>query len=233
MKLAIVEDRREHVERLQNFIEKYREEYNEQFQVQIFSDGLKFLDAYRRGFDIVFMDINMPYIDGMETAKRLREIDRYTCLIFITEHSSYAVNGYEVSAFDFILKPVEYERFKEKLTKAIEFVRKNDRGILHLKNKDVLRMIKISDIYYVESEGHKIIYHYADTQFETWGALDEAEQKLPSDCFARCGKSYLVNLAAVASVNGNELTLINGDTLLISRLKKKEFIDRLTQYAIS
>ena len=88
MKLAIVEDRQEHVDRLQSFIEKYREEHNEQFQIFIFSDGLKFLDAYKRGFDIVFMDINMPHIDGMETAKRLREIDKNTCLIFITEHSS-------------------------------------------------------------------------------------------------------------------------------------------------
>ena len=119
MKLAIVEDRQEHVDRLQSFIEKYREEHNEQFQIFIFSDGLKFLDAYKRGFDIVFMDINMPHIDGMETAKRLREIDKNTCLIFITEHSSFAVSGYEVSAFDFILKPVEYARFAEKLKKPV------------------------------------------------------------------------------------------------------------------
>lgn len=233
MKLAIVEDRQEHVDRLQSFIEKYREEHNEQFQIFIFSDGLKFLDAYKRGFDIVFMDINMPHIDGMETAKRLREIDKNTCLIFITEHSSFAVSGYEVSAFDFILKPVEYARFAEKLTKAVEFVRKNDRGIVHLKNKDVLRMVKISDINYIESAGHKVIYHYADTQFETWGSLDEVEKKLPSDCFARCGKSYLINLAAVASVNGNEVAMLNGDALLISRLKKKEFIEKLALYAMS
>ena len=110
---------------------------------------------------------------------------------------------------------------------------KNDRGIVHLKNKDVLRMVKISDINYIESAGHKVIYHYADTQFETWGSLDEVEKKLPSDCFARCGKSYLINLAAVASVNGNEVAMLNGDALLISRLKKKEFIEKLTLYAMS
>lgn len=232
MKLAIVEDTREHMERLQNFIEQYRSEHSEPLQVFTFSDGLKFLDAFKNGFDIVFMDINMPYINGMETAKRLREIDKNTCLIFITEHSSYAVNGYEVSAFDFILKPVEYERLKEKLTKAIEFVRKNDRGKLYIKNRDVFRMIKISDIHYIESEGHKVIYHYADENFEAWDSLDEVEKRLPADCFARCGKSYVVNLAAVVSVNGNELTLVNGDVLLISRLRKKEFIERLTRFTI-
>lgn len=232
MKIAIVEDTKEHVDRLKNFIDKFAAESSEQLQVLIYSDGLKFLDAYKNGFDIVFMDINMPHIDGMETAKRLREIDKNTCLIFITEHSSYAVNGYEVSAFDFILKPVEYVRFREKLTKAIEFVRRNDRGKLSIKNRDVFRLIKISDIHYIESEGHKVIYHYADEDFEAWDSLDEVEKKLPADCFARCGKSYVVNLAAVVSVNGSELTLVNGDVLQISRLKKKEFIERLTQFTI-
>lgn len=233
MKIAIVEDTLEHVERLQSFIERYRKEKNEQFQVFTFSDGLNFLDSYKKGFDVVFMDINMPFINGMETAKRLREIDKYACLIFITEHSSYAVSGYEVWAFDFILKPVEYERFREKLTKAIEFVRKNDRGKLCIKNRDTVRMIKISDISFVASDGHKVVYHYADEVFETWDSLDEVEKKLPPNCFAKCGKSYLVNLAAVQSINGNEVTLLNGDVLMISRLKKKEFLERFMLFTMS
>lgn len=232
MKLAIVEDKKEHVDILQSHIERYCNEYGVQFQIFIFPDGLDFLDAYKNGFDIVFMDINMPHIDGLETAKRLREMDKSTCLIFITEHASYAVNGYEVSAFDFILKPVEYVWFREKLTKAIEFVRAGDRGKLYLKNRDAMRVVKISDIHYIESEGHKVVYHFAREEFETWDALDEVEKKLPEGCFARCGKSYLVNLAAVVSINGNELTLLNGDVLLISRLKKKEFIEKLTQFTM-
>lgn len=233
MKIAIVEDKKTHTDALVEFINRYGKEEKSTFNVYTFSDGLKFLEAYKTGFDIVFMDINMPFIDGMETAKRLREIDRYTCLIFITEHASYAISGYEVKAFDFIVKPVEYDKFRIKLAKAVEAVSKNDLGKICIKNKDVVRMIKVADICYIESVKHKIIYHLTEEDIETWDALDQIEQKLPPQGFARCGKSFLVNLSGVVSVNGNEVTLFNGTVLPISRLKKKEFIESLTNYTLN
>lgn len=232
MKIAIVEDTLMHVETLENYISKFQREEGGAFQVFTYSDGLKFLDSYKSGFDIIFMDINMPYIDGLETAKRLREMDKYTCLIFITEHSSYAVKGYEVAAFDFIVKPVEYEKFRAKFMNAIEAVRKNDRGKICIKNKDFIRMIKVADIIYVASEGHKLIYHLAGEEVETWDTLDAVEGKLPPELFARCGKSFLVNLSAVVTVKGNELTLSNSEILQISRLKKKEFIESLARFSM-
>ena len=161
----------------------------------------------------------MPYIDGLETARRFREIDRTTCLIFITELSQLAINGYEVSAFDFIIKPIEYPKFKTKLKNAI-------------KNKDVLRMIKFTDIYYVESIEHKIVYHLAgNEEIESWDSLDKIEKKFPSAYFARCGKSYLVNLIHVISVQGNNVTLPCA-VLPISRLSKKDFIERLMRFTM-
>ena len=117
MKIAIVEDTKIHVKQLESHLDRYQQEEGETFEVFTFSDGLKFLDSIKQGYDIIFMDINMPYIDGMETAKRLREIDRYACLIFITELSQYAISGYEVAAFDFVVKPVSYEMFRPKSSK--------------------------------------------------------------------------------------------------------------------
>ena len=145
MKIAIVEDTKIHVKQLESHLDRYQQEEGETFEVFTFSDGLKFLDSIKQGYDIIFMDINMPYIDGMETAKRLREIDRYACLIFITELSQYAISGYEVAAFDFVVKPVSYEMFRPKLAKAIAEVNKNNLGKLCIRNKDVIRMVKIQD----------------------------------------------------------------------------------------
>lgn len=232
MKIAIVEDNKTHSDTLVDYIHKYADETKSVFKVSTFSDGLYFLDSYKSGFDIVFLDINMPFIDGLETAKRLRQIDRYTCLIFITEHASYAINGYEVKAFDFILKPVEYFKFRSKFTKAIEMVNRNDLGKICLKAKDFIRMIKIMDICYVESVKHKIIYHLLNEDLELWDTLDYVESILPVDFFARCGKSYLVNLTYVDSVKGNEVYLCNNAILPISKLKKKEFVKRLTDFTI-
>ena len=200
--------------------------------MSVFTDGLKFLDSYKPGYDIIFMDINMPYIDGLETARRFREIDRTTCLIFITELSQLAINGYEVSAFDFIIKPIEYPKFKTKLKNAIEYINKNNLGKICVKNKDVLRMIKFTDIYYVESIEHKIVYHLAgNEEIESWDSLDKIEKKFPSAYFARCGKSYLVNLIHVISVQGNNVTLPCA-VLPISRLSKKDFIERLMRFTM-
>lgn len=229
MKIAIVEDTQLHVDTIIEYIKRYEREENTSFNVFCFSDGLKFLDAYKSGFDIVFMDINMPHIDGMETSKRLREMDKYACLIFITEHSSYAISGYEVDAFDFIVKPVAYVNFKDKFKKAIERVRRNDRGSLCIKNKDMVRMIKVTDILCVESVKHKLVYHLLNDDVETWGTLDEAERKLPADCFAKCAKSFIVNLAWVEAVKGDEIILPNM-TVPISRQRKKEFIEKLSEF---
>lgn len=231
MKIAIVEDTKIHVKQLESHLDRYQQEEGETFEVFTFSDGLKFLDSIKQGYDIIFMDINMPYIDGMETAKRLREIDRYACLIFITELSQYAISGYEVAAFDFVVKPVLYEMFRPKLAKAIAEVNKNNLGKLCIRNKDVIRMVKIQDIYYIETVQHKIIYHLANEDVEVWDSLDKAESRLPPGRFARCGTSYLVNLAHVVMVKGNTVTLPN-TTLPISRLKKKEFIDSLIKFTM-
>jgi len=231
MRIAIVEDKEQHIETLKTYLQRYEKEENVKLEVYTFLDGLKFLDSYKTRFDIVFMDVDMPYINGVETAKRLRQMDRNVCLIFVTEYSQFAINGYEVEAFDFIVKPVDYEKFHLRLSKAIATVNKNDLGTICIKNKDLVRMVKVADIYYLESRDHKIIYHLTDEDVETWGALDNIEKTLPNKYFARCGTSYLVNLSYVISVKGNEVVLPNV-VLPISRLKKKEFIDKLMHFAM-
>lgn len=229
MKIAIVEDKKQHSETLKKYLEHYREESGIDFEVYVFSDGLEFLDSYKNVFDIVFMDIDMPHINGIETAKRLREIDRRVCLIFVTGLSQFAINGYEVDAFDFIVKPVDYEKFRSRLSRAISTVNKSDLGTLCIKNKEVIRIVKISDIYYLENKDHKIVYHLVGEDIETWDTLAKVEKILPPDHFARCSTSYLVNLSYVVSVKGNTVTLPH-TTLPVTRLKKKEFIEKLMRF---
>lgn len=229
MKIAIVEDIIQHRETLKNYLERYEQEMGVCFDVHVFSNGLDFLDSYKNAFDIIFMDIDMPHINGIETAKRLREIDRHACLVFVTELSQFAINGYEVDAFDFIVKPVDYEKFHSRLTRAIATVNKNNLGKLCIKNKNEIRVVQISDIYYVENIDHKIVYHLVDGDIETWESLSKVEKMLPSKHFARCSTSYLVNLSHVISVKGNTVTLPK-TTLPITRLKKKEFMDKFMQF---
>lgn len=230
MKIAIVEDKKQHSESLRDYLSRYAEEKGVFFDIHSFPDGLKFLEGYNSPFDIVFMDVEMPHINGIETAKRLREIDRNICLIFITEFSQFAINGYEVEAFDFIAKPVEYEKFSARLTKAIDAVNQKEYGTVCIKNRDMIRIVKINDICYIENRNHKIVYHLINEDIETWDSLDNVEKLLPAERFARCSTSHLINFAYVISIKGNEVFLPNA-RLSITRLKKKEFINKFIHFS--
>ena len=102
-KIAIVEDNRAAMEKLQGYLERYAQENNEKFDIASFGDALAFLDSYRRIYDMVFMDIELPFINGMEAAQRLREIDKQVVLLFVTNMAQFAVKGYEVDALDYLV----------------------------------------------------------------------------------------------------------------------------------
>ena len=111
LNIALCEDETTTAERMQRFLQQYAEEFHEGIQVSVFSNGVDFLENYTPRFDIVFMDIMMPLMDGMEVAEKLRAIDRDTTLVFVTNMAQYAIRGYEVDASDFIVKPVSYNEF--------------------------------------------------------------------------------------------------------------------------
>ena len=128
--IAIVEDERTFSEQLQEFLKEYQEEKNIKFKISVFKDGAEILEEYKQIYDIILLDIEMPEINGMETARRIRKTDAEVVLMFITNMASYAIHGYEVGALDFIMKPLTYYTFSVKLTRALRRVNKK-RFFLH------------------------------------------------------------------------------------------------------
>ena len=108
MKIAVVDDNPKDGGRIKQYIERYALEQDQRFQVFLYASGLDFLDDMERNFDVVFMDIEMPHLDGIETARKMRERDDTTILIFITNLAQYAIHGYEVNAIEFMVKSVGY-----------------------------------------------------------------------------------------------------------------------------
>ena len=118
MKIAIVEDNPASAEKLRGYLRQYGEENQKEFDITLFGDAVSFLDRYSP-FDMVFMDIELPGMDGMEAARRLREVDRQAILLFVTNMARFAVKGYEVDAMDYLVKPVQYGSFSLKLRRAL------------------------------------------------------------------------------------------------------------------
>lgn len=229
-RIAVVEDSQEEKKALISCLERYKTRKNENIKWICFDSAFDFLESRER-FDMVFFDIMLPGMTGMEAAKKLREFDNDIIIIFVTNMSSFAVKSYEVDALDYILKPITYERVEFKMTKALGMIR--SRGGTSLAIHDLEgRLVRISsaEIYYIEVTGHKLRYCTEKGSFYEKGTLSQKAEILENYNFARCNACYLVNLRHIFSVNGYYLEMRNGDSLRISQPKKKEFIGKLANY---
>ena len=126
---------------------------------------MDFISDYKVDFDIILMDIDMPHMNGLDTARRLRQVDEGVALIFITNLAQYAINGYEVRALDFIVKPVEYRELEYKLNRALLYCRRHGEDALTLESAGVARRVPLRTIYYVEVYNHSIILFHINTSF--------------------------------------------------------------------
>ena len=118
IRVAIVEDEAEIREQLMGYVQRYTRQYGTAFEVKTFADGLEILEDYRPAYDLILLDIEMKHLDGMETARRIRELDPEVMLVFITNMAQYAIKGYAVGALDYVLKPVPYFAFSQQLQKV-------------------------------------------------------------------------------------------------------------------
>ncbi|MDE6677179.1 MAG: LytTR family DNA-binding domain-containing protein, partial [Clostridia bacterium] len=159
MKIAIVEDKRTESDLVLSYIQRFEQENNIKIESVVFGDGLDFLENYNSDFDAIFMDIEMPHLNGMQTSERLRKINANVPLIFITNMKQFAINGYSVGATDFILKPVTYYRIETVIKKLLRSVEKFTEQEKVVHTGGGLKILKLSQIYYVEIRGHELLYH--------------------------------------------------------------------------
>ena len=229
VKIAIVEDEITYIEKLIKYINQYQVESGNKIKVTKFMDGEDIANEYSGKYDIILMDIQMRFMEGMTAAEHIRQRDKEVIIMFITNMTQYAIRGYEVDALDYVLKPVEYFTFSQKLDRAIERLDKKDSFYITIPIDCGFQKIDVSSIYFVESQGHTLIYYTNKGTYTTRGKMKDLEDMLEIYGFFRIGKGYLVNIKLVDGIRKNSC-VINGQELPISRSKKKDFIDCLVQY---
>lgn len=186
---------------------------------------MQFLDPYTARFDLIFMDIEMPDLDGMATAQRLREVDRQVKLIFVTNIAKYAIQGYSVGAMDYILKPVRYPDIKMRMERVRELLGSSEAAVT-IPSQSGVRKLRPRDIYYIESLSHSITFHTTTGDYAARRSMNEWERELEGLGFYRCSTSYIVNLRYVREVRGSSVFV--GDVeLQIARARKKGFLEAL------
>lgn len=227
--VAILEDEKKMAEILEAHLKRCEAEYGEKFKVDYFDNPVNFIELYKPVYDIVFMDIDMPLMNGLEAAERLREVDSSVVLVFVTNLIRYATEGYKVEALDFLVKPVEYYGFLLTLKRCLEKIgRKQSKELSFLSGGRFLR-IRTADVVYFEIVGHNITVHTINGDYPVYGTLLEIEEQLRGESFARCNACYLVNLRYVERMD-KFVVYVNGTPLSVSHAKKKKFAEALNEY---
>lgn len=228
--VAIVEDNNIEASQLAGYLERYQKEHNFKMDIIHFKDADSFLINYRQGYDIIFMDIELPNINGMDAAVKIREYDKKVFLIFVTNMAQFAVKGYQVDALDYIIKPATYQSFVFSLEKALRLIRLNDDTIITVPQSDGIRRIFSRDVIYIEVADHKLSYHTEREIIYGFGSLSALEERLKAEHFMRCNSCYLINPKYIESVSGYTVRMKNGDSLKISKPRKKKFMLELTEW---
>ena len=229
VRIAIVEDDKTASDTLLGYIDEYGAENSENFETARFYGVTAFLEAFKGNYDIVFMDIELPDGNGMDAVKRIREHYRDVIIIFVTNMAQYAVKGYEVRAFDFIVKPLNKYGFSVKFKEALECYRRKADVSVWISNKDGKTRLSASSIKYIEVYKHVLIYHTTDGDLQSSGSLCALEEQLKPAFFASCNRCYLVNLRYVTAVRQLSV-LVDGEELQISHLKRSTFMRELNAY---
>lgn len=229
IRIAIVEDEVRERAHLRDCLAYMAEKERLEFDIVEFGSGEAFLGGYQPVYDIVLMDIELPSINGMETAKALRRLDSFVLLVFVTNMVQYAVSGYEVDALNYILKPVNRFDFALKMNKAISRTAKRTEESVQIRAGKDLYMLPVAAIRYLEVDGHYIVYHTTEGDYSEYITLKEAEKKLHKPYFVRCNRCYLVNLKYVSAVR-DDVVQVGRDELLISRPQKKAFLNALAVF---
>ena len=227
--IAIVDDDIRSVDRIREYLDRYSGEMARSFNITAFSDGDMIVSGYNHQFDVIFMDVEMKFMDGMSAAEEIRKIDSEVVIIFITNMAQYAIRGYAVQALDYLLKPVSYFAFAQCLNKALS--RRDSRGtrsaVLNIKGGTA--RVDLKDIYFIETQGHTTICHVVNGEYRLLSTMREVEDQLFDLHFFRISKSYLINLAHAENFQGDEVKL-GKYSLPVSRMRKKEFLKALTSY---
>ena len=231
MQIAIVDDLKSERDLLSSYISRYCQENNISLNLTKFTCGEEILAAKATPFDIIFLDIYMPGLSGMETASEIRKLDKNCLLIFSTTSSDFAVKSFRVRAFDYLVKPYAYDQLAEIMSLAEKALHKSSRYIEVKESREMVKIL-IRDILYADYNNHYIQVHTKDNIIKTYLPFQSfAPSLLDYPQFLNCYRNCIINMDSVASLHDNDFVLTNGERIPITREKRSEIRQLYADYA--
>ena len=226
VRVALADDDAAIRELFAEYIERYNTEYGVQLTLHTYTSGVQLLSQLNNAtFDVIFLDIDMPGTNGMNTARELRSSHNRTiadvAIIFVTNLTQYALQGYEVQAMDYIVKPLSYFDFALKITRIIKAVRGKASAVIALETTDGLRSVDVHDITYLEARDHYVFAHTVhDYTYKMRESITNISQRLERYGFLRVHKSFTVNMCHIEALLSS-VVMCYGDEIPVGRSYKK------------
>lgn len=228
--IAVCDDVKNIVDSMETMLLQYSKETSEEIRVFKYHSGNDLLKNYNGNFDIIFLDIKMPGLTGVEAAEKIRSKDDKVTLIFLTSLLDRAVDGYKVKAMNYIIKPINYKRLKRELDRWCSEIRNKEEPFITINNDNGRYKVLLKSIGYIETYNRKLLVHTEKENIVSYKKLKDMEAELSDFGFSRCHSAYLVNLLYVEKIEKFEMELITGEKIPISQSKKKTFMENLASY---
>ena len=228
--IAILEDQQEQSDLLKSYLMALADA-NYSFSISQFPSAEDFLADFSAGkFHLIFADIQLKLMDGLSCMERVRSMDREVIIVFLTSMAQFAINGYSVDAKDFIVKPLIYDVFAKKMARLLPMIKDRTPQLVNIApSGNVPEIVSAGDIVFVEVFTHSVIYHLRDKDYEVYGSLKDAEQKLLPYDFIRCSRNTIINPAYITGIHEN--TVLLGDYQVdIGSTRKKAFLHDLNRW---
>ena len=226
--VSIIDPSKEDVTRLSALIEHYFRRSGTAYVQRVYQSGMEFVRSAENS-DIVFLETNLEKLDGLETARIIRQLGSEAQLIFIARGAEMAIHGYSVDALDYLLKPVEPSAVERALDKAVRRLSSRSCAYLALKLPNGTASISTNDITYVEVFDHNLVYHTTGGDYTVRGRLGDVYEQLDHDYFLACNRSFIVNLRYVTEICTDHV-ILNGTKISVSKSHRKEIQSRFSAF---
>lgn len=216
--ISIIDDEKIQTELLQKYVKSWADNKNITVVTEIFynADSFEFTWSMNKKYNILLLDIQMYGQNGIELAKKIRLKDDMINIIFVTGLTDYIADGYDVSAINYLVKPIKEDKLHECLNKACLKIPKEEKAIIINEDGQAYK-IKVSDIVFIEAFAHSIEINTFNEKYTTRKNISIMEKELDSNMFIRCHRSYIVGLRYIKKIGNVQLETDNGKAIPISR----------------
>lgn len=225
LKIAICDDSSLFLNQTADFVRNWEVKSQLPTELYTYDNGDELIAASQaKSFDIIFLDILMPFLNGIDAAREIRQHDKAAKIIFLTSSPEFALESYDVKASGYLLKPVTYEKLEETLNECTQTFAREPKKLI-LKTVSGYQKIYFHEIEYAEAQNKRVLFHLRSGQaVEVLDSFHFFEEQLTADDgFFKCHRSYLVYLPNVEHFTANELTSKSGKTIPIARSCSKTF----------